>query len=76
MRDRRWIFDREKREITSREVEIFRLISIGQSTREIANELNLSIETIKSHRKNLMRKIGARNMASLVRRGFEIGIIG
>lgn len=42
---------------TSRENEIIRLIAQGLPTRVIADRLCLSKETIKSHRKNIIRKI-------------------
>ncbi len=61
--------------ITPREVEVYQLISQGLSTKEIASNMYLSYDTIKSHRKNLMQKVGARNAAMLVRKGFEMGII-
>lgn len=43
--------------LTSRECEIIQLIALGLSSRVIADRLCLSLETIKSHRKNIIRKI-------------------
>ncbi len=54
-------------QLTNRESEILQLVSYGYSSQEIAQELYLSVETIKSHRKNMLSKFDARNMAHLVR---------
>ena len=55
--------------LTPREWEVLDLMSVGRSTREIAEELVLSGETIRSHIKNLMRKLGA----SSRREAIELG---
>ncbi len=52
--------------ISSREVEIIRLIAKGHTTKEIADQLFLSTHTVVTHRKNIMRKLGINNTASLV----------
>ena len=61
--------------ITIREREVLNLISLGLSTQEIALDLNISTETVKSHRAHLLRKLCANNTACLVRRGMESGLI-
>ena len=57
--------------LSSREVEVLELISLEYTTMEIASKLFVSKETVKSHRKNLLIKMDARNVAGLVRRAFE-----
>jgi DNA-binding CsgD family transcriptional regulator len=57
--------------LSKREEEILQLIIWEHTTEEIANALCLSMETIKSHRKNLLGKFRARNVAGLVRRAFR-----
>ena len=57
--------------LTKREKEILRLIVEGLSTKQIADQLFLGEETIKSHRKNLMSKLEANNVAALVKRAIE-----
>lgn len=53
--------------LTQREREILKLIADGMTTKEIAARLFISIPTVETHRSNLMGKIGARNLAGLVR---------
>ncbi|WP_121357265.1 response regulator [Flavisolibacter nicotianae] len=53
--------------LSSREKEILQLIRAGHSNKEIAARLYLSELTIKTHRKNIMKKMGARNLAELLR---------
>lgn len=62
--------------ISSREKQVLELISFEYTTKEIAKELIISFHTAISHRKNLIEKMGVRNTAGLVRRGFELGLIG
>ena len=45
-------------DFTSRELQIISYIQRGNSTKEIAESLNLSAFTIKKHRENIARKIG------------------
>ncbi len=57
--------------LSGREFEVLELISRGYTTLEIASELYVSTETIKSHRRSLLTKMAARNVAGLIRRAFE-----
>jgi DNA-binding NarL/FixJ family response regulator len=52
--------------ISSREREILQLLAEGRSNKDISEELNLSIKTVETHRANIMRKLGLRNLADLV----------
>ena len=52
--------------LTNREVEVLALIMEGFTNKEIANKLFVSAETIKSHRKNILRKTECRNIAMLI----------
>lgn len=61
--------------ISSREIEVLKLISQGLTIKEIANVLFISPLTVAAHRRNMMRKLNSRNMACLVREGFERGIL-
>lgn len=62
--------------ITSREKEVLHLIAYEYTSKEIANQLYLSPHTVISHRKNLLIKLDVKNVAGLVRRGFELGLLG
>lgn len=59
--------------LTKREKEILSLIACGKSSCEVAAELYLSTQTIDTHRKNIMHKLDARNMADLVKYAMERG---
>ncbi len=52
---------------TTRENEVLTLIVNEYTTREIADQLFLSPETIKSHRASIMLKLDAKNVAGIVR---------
>ena len=60
--------------ISEREEEILNLIIAEYTTSEIAAQLYLSTETVKTHRQHLLAKFKARNAAGLVRRAFEYGL--
>ncbi len=53
--------------LTKREQELLRYIVEGYTNQEIADKMFLSIETIKTYRKNLTQKLGSKNTAELVR---------
>lgn len=57
--------------LTKRETEILKLISNGYINKEIAKMLYLSIETVKSHRKNMLSKLNAKNSAHLIKISYE-----
>jgi DNA-binding NarL/FixJ family response regulator len=61
--------------LTSREQELLRYIVDGYTNQEIADKLFLSVETIKSYRKNLILKLGAKNSMMLVRIAIEKKLI-
>lgn len=62
-------------ELSGREIEVLRLIAEGLMTRDIAQRLFVSDNTIEFHRKRIMRKLGASNMAQLVKEGITRGYI-
>jgi DNA-binding NarL/FixJ family response regulator len=49
--------------LTSREVDVLRLVAAGQSNREVAGALSVSERTVERHLENTYRKVGARNRA-------------
>ena len=58
---------REKPILTRREEDIVQLLSGGRSNREIASRLQISIKTVEAHRTAIMRKLGLKSFAELVR---------
>ena len=55
-----------ERALTNREREVVTLIAAGHETSQIAEELNISPETVRTHVRNAMSKLGARTRAQLV----------
>jgi len=60
-----------KQLLTKRELEVLRLISQAMSTKEIAQKLFISDQTVSVHRKNIMRKLGVSNTAGLLKAAYE-----
>lgn len=61
--------------LTTREQELLRLIVDGYTNQEIADKLFLGVETIKTYRKNLIFKLGAKNSMALVKIAIENKLI-
>lgn len=61
--------------MTPRQREILQLIAEGNSTKEIAYKLNVSVKTVETHRKQLMDRLQIHDIAGLVRYAIKIGII-
>lgn len=51
--------------LSDREVEVFNLIGQGQSTREIAERMKVSVKTVESHRAHIKAKLNLRNASEL-----------
>ncbi len=60
--------------LTFREVEIIRLIREGLSTEQIAGRIHLSIETVKTHRKNIHFKLGISKVTDLIQFAIRHGL--
>jgi len=59
--------------LTNREKEVLELIAKGYSTSKIAESLHLSVHTINSHRKNMLRKLNLKSPTELVVYAIEAG---
>jgi len=57
--------------LTDRELEVFRLIGAGHGTRQIADELHLSVKTIESYQAHIKEKLALRNARELVQHAIE-----
>ncbi len=55
-----------KQSLTFREKELIKLLKTGRTNEEIAQELHLSVLTIKAHRRNIHFKLGVRNAVELI----------
>jgi DNA-binding NarL/FixJ family response regulator len=57
--------------LTDRELEVFRLIGEGHSTRQIAGELHLSVRTVEAYREYIKAKLNLKNSTELVQHAFH-----
>jgi DNA-binding NarL/FixJ family response regulator len=58
-------------QLTDRELEVFRLIGEGYSTRQIAGQLHLSVRTVEAYREYIKSKLGLKNATELVQHAFH-----
>jgi DNA-binding NarL/FixJ family response regulator len=61
--------------LTHREAEVLRLITKGLSNAEIAGELFLGVETVRTHVRNVLAKLGARDRVQAVITAYESGFV-
>lgn len=61
--------------LTSRQLEVLRLLAAGRTTNEIAATLGLSIETVRNHIRHVLRELGVHSRLQAVVRGVELGIL-
>jgi two-component system response regulator NreC len=62
-------------DLSDREREVLRLIALGHTNAEIASMLFVSVRTVENHRAGVMRKLGLRTRAELVRHATEAGVV-
>lgn len=62
-------------ELTEREREVLRLIALGHTNAEIAEQLYLSLRTVETHRANIHRKLGTESRVELVQHALEQGLV-
>jgi DNA-binding NarL/FixJ family response regulator len=56
-----------KSELTARQREVLRMIALGSSAKDIANQLNISVRTAEFHRAAIMQRLGLRSTAQMTR---------
>jgi DNA-binding NarL/FixJ family response regulator len=61
--------------LTKREVEVLRLVAEGHTSKTIADKLSISVRTVEHHRANVLRKLGLKNTADLIKHAIESGLI-
>ena len=57
--------------LSDRELEVFELYGQGRKTREIAEQLQISIKTVESHRQHILKKLNLQNSTELIRVAVE-----
>jgi len=62
-------------ELSSRELEILRLLGKGNNTAAIAEKLHISRTTVNNHVQHILRKLGAHNRLEAIRRAEHAGLI-
>ncbi|HWV47487.1 MAG TPA: response regulator transcription factor [Nitrospira sp.] len=61
--------------LSMRQREILQLIAEGQTTKDIAQRLNLSVKTVETHRSQLMERLDIHDVPGLVRFAMRVGLI-
>ena len=61
--------------LTPREREVFQLLAVGKSNKEVAKALDMSLGTAKKHRENLQRKLDCHSAAELARLAISEGLL-
>lgn len=61
--------------LSKKEIEILKMIANGNSSKQIAAELQISVNTINNHRKNILAKTNGKNIAALIKYGISQGLI-
>jgi DNA-binding NarL/FixJ family response regulator len=57
--------------LSDRELEVFQMIGLGRSTRQIAEDMNVSVKTIESYRARIKNKLNLDTNTELVQRAFQ-----
>jgi len=61
--------------LTARELEVLGLLAAGRSNQRIAEELVVTLDTVKKHVSHLMDKLGVANRTEAVARARELGLL-
>lgn len=61
--------------LSEREIQIVRLVAEGKITKEIADQLFVSVRTVETHRSRIMKKLGVANTAEMIRLAYEKKLI-
>ncbi|HEX6151878.1 response regulator transcription factor [Nocardioides sp.] len=61
--------------LTSREDQVLKLVAEGRTSKEIAEDLTISLRTVERHRENILAKLGMRDRTQLTRYAIRAGLI-
>ncbi|MDD2206464.1 Transcriptional regulatory protein DegU [bioreactor metagenome] len=75
LRLRNEAFHPQENKLSPREAEVLKLLVEGKNTKKIASELSISKNTVDTHRRNIMDKLGCANMAELTRYALREGLV-
>jgi two-component system response regulator NreC len=64
-----------QKELSNREMEVLKLFAEGQSNREIADQLFISVRTVETHKNNIMKKVNTKTTVDLVKFAIKNNII-
>ena len=62
--------------LTAREIEILELIYLGYNDTEIAEQIDISKNTVRTHRENIRTKFKVNNTASIIREAVKLKLVG
>lgn len=70
------VYDDEKHQrISKREIEILKCMALGLSSKQIADKLSISVNTINNHRRNMLRKMEFKSCAEVINHAVKHGLI-
>ncbi len=61
--------------LSQREKEVFKMIADGDTSKEVAEKLFVSVSTVKSHRNSIMKKLRVNDMAGLIKAAIRKGVV-
>lgn len=67
--------ERETGPLTDKQLDVLRSMSLGETNREIAQALGVSVKTVETHRAYALKKLGAKTTAHAIRLAFEAGVL-
>jgi DNA-binding NarL/FixJ family response regulator len=62
-------------QLSPRQIEVLRYVADGQTTREIAARLQLSVKTVETHRGAIMKRLGIHDVVGIVRYALRVGLV-
>jgi two-component system, NarL family, response regulator NreC len=62
-------------DLSERETDVLRLIALGHTNAEIAEQLYISVRTVETHRAHIQQKLGVSSRAELVRSALSRGLV-
>jgi DNA-binding NarL/FixJ family response regulator len=65
----------EPHTLTDREVDVVRLLAVGATTRQIAERLSISVNTVRNHVQSVLQKLGAHSRLEAVANARRVGVV-